>query len=331
MKGAALKALIGGVLLSVVGFGAGIYYFQYTEGRQERPLITIDDVPPLPVETPPGPGDTQTPPDEPGPGENGPGEELPWEQAPEFTEVKTPPEDIPKGEQMFRWDFSSNYKYVYDYEQKFSMKISRRVKSDSATATMAVESKENNTAAIVLSGMVLKSDPDMRIPPESIDGFSNDSKIPEPAASKRASLQLLFHLPAGAIELGKSAKIPAKLPVETDGHVLWAEGEATLTLKEYVTIDDHVCAKFHTETRASSTAKAKHLPCDYEFTIEGTGVLYFDTEDLCFHSGNVTLSMVVNAQAKAGSPFGFIKRTSQIETSAKYIRNKYKEELANEE
>lgn len=242
---------------------------------------------------------------------------------------ESPKVKVPEGKHAFRWDFSKKYKFVYNFEQTAKTTSSGRTQEQRGTGTLQVKARGDNTANLAITDMVVKPDPGMEVPPVVLQGMTEDSKIPGVTASTPGSIDMLFPLPAESLKVGESATIPSRMPVNASGVPVWARGTTKVTLKDYVTIESHVCAKFYIVVNISDLDVPKDSPFKYEYLTKGSGVLYFDIEDRCFHSGEINMSMILSVGTEPGSPFGQKRTTMGMETLAKYTRNKEKEEEAN--
>jgi hypothetical protein len=326
MKGAALKAAILGVVLGAAGFGAGTLVFKLTEKPAEELPFTAAQGTPVRQEEPAA---KKTQKDEHGTGKTELQEKPPAGEAQEGAKGETSEGKTPLGEQTFRWDFSKRYKYIYDFEQVIKPTADDDAQGDQGTGTLSVETKGNNTASFILSSVTLNSDPDKIVAPEVIDGVTENSRIPEGDPSANASIKLLFPLPLKPLKVGESSSFESKIPIRVNGVPVWAKGSTRVVLKEYVTIEGKSCAKFDIAIEISDLSVPEEVPTEYEFSLKGIGVNYFDIVDKCFHSGELSFSVAIAIEAKPGTPFGGARKEMEYDTLVKFTRNKEEEKEAN--
>lgn len=240
----------------------------------------------------------------------------------------------PEGKQAFRWDFSKKRKFIYDYSQKMKMVSSMGVGQDvDATAEMTVKAKGDKTADMIMSELDARSSimGSMKMPAQAYQGMTEDSKIPGAPASQDEMTRLLFPLPAKPLLVGESDAIPNKMPFNAMGSLLWVEGETKLTLKGYVTIEGHRCARLDAVIDISKIDVPEELTGDYRCCTKGSGTLYFDVEDRCFYSGQMAVVMSMRLRAGEESAFGAMPIGMDMDTLMAFSRNLKKESDANKD
>jgi hypothetical protein len=168
-----------------------------------------------------------------------------------------------------------------------------------------------------------------KMPTMVLQGMTEDSRIPGAAASQNEFIKLLFPLPQEDLAIGESSKVPGKMPFNAYGSLLWVEGNTTLTLQDYVMIDNHVCAKFDMMIDISKLDVPEELKGEYRCSTKGVGVLYFNTEDRCFQSGEMALIMSARTDAEVPSPFGKMRMSMDSDNFLQFTRNREKEKEAN--
>lgn len=344
MKGQIFKPLVFAIVACIAGFGAGVMF--------RRTRATSVEIPPIKATLPEtsarsgSPKETAERPGQPQEQDKNEKAEIPsdatGEQKPESAgdrqaqpregEGAAPEQKVsfPEGEQAFRWDFSKKHVYVYDLEQKAKTTVSRRVQEQLGRGNLSVESKGDGTATMIVSDVVLESRPDMKVPPTVMDGLAEDSGLPEDASGE-VTLRFLFPLPQEGVEVGESVSIPARMPVNADGNILWAQGRIDITLKEYVEVDAVACAKFDMEMNITKLDVPEDLPGNYECSLTGRGVVLFNIGERCFQSGDLSVTLRMVVEGKPGTLFANKRISSVIESTAKYNRNRDKEKKANEE
>ncbi len=235
-----------------------------------------------------------------------------------------PEAQVPEGKQLFRWDFSKKRKFAYDYEQTVKTNnMGTNINMD-ATATISMNTKGDKTATLVFKDMKTSMFAGMKQPPVVLQGVTEDSKLPGGIPTQADMVKLLFPLPDKLLAVGESASVPTRMPFNAYGSLLWVEGETKITLAKYVTIDDHICAKFDLQIDISRIDVPEELGGEYRCSTKGTGVTYFDTKDRCFHSGEMAIVMSVRTKPPEDSPMQ-VSMATDSDNLMKFARNKDKE------
>ena len=202
---------------------------------------------------------------------------------------------------LLRWDFSKPQRFVYSFEEKAEGGILGAM-LDGAAGTLAVKAKGDGTADFLMSYRFDDGEEDEESQPSSgespvlvLQGLGENSRVPGLQAGQQLYLDLLIPLPEQPIAVGETAVIHTKMPLNVYGSMLWVKGTVKLTLEGFVSIDGHVCAKMYMETDVSDIDIPEELGVEYSAFIKGSGVLYFDTEDNCFHSAEIATITVMKA------------------------------------
>jgi hypothetical protein len=249
--------------------------------------------------------------------------------AKDLTRKNYPKAKAPEGKQTFRWDFSKKCRFVYDFEQKIKMSSSMGMQpSMDATATLSMKSKGDKTADLVMSDISTTMMSGVKMPPVVVQGVTEDSKIPGTGGSQSEMVKLLFPLPAEPLTVGESSSVASKMPFNAYGSLLWVEGEIKVTLKGYVTIDGRICARFDVAIDISKIDVPEELPGEYKCSTKGVGVVYFDVENRCFHSGEMAVIMSVRVKPGPDSPMP-VGMSMDSDNLMNFARNKEKEKEAN--
>jgi hypothetical protein len=243
-----------------------------------------------------------------------------------------PAATTPEGKQKFNWDFSKKHKYIYDYSQKMKMASSMGIGQDvNATAKLTVKAKGDKTADVILNEFDAESSimGGVSMPAQAYQGMTEDSNIPGAAASQDEMIRLLFPLPAKALLVGESDAVPGKMPFNAMGSLLWVKGETKLTLKEYVTVGGHTCARFDVDIDISKMDVPEELTGEYKCSMKGRGAVYYDVEDRCLHSAQMAIVMSMRVAAGEESALGAMPMAMDMDTLMVFSRNMEKEEEAN--
>jgi len=317
-NGQSIVLLLAVVVLVVIAFGAGVFLNNMTSSSSEKTP---------PILPGPAPAKTQAPPPEP----ETPSGDTTDEKSPEPAPIATAPpaeeasEVIkPSGKQAFRWDFSREYKYVYDYQISATTNVGGQSGQNDATGKLTVYSQGNKSANLTLSDIVIAQTPDRQIPPTITLNFSEDSKFTHTTPSTDTMDELTFTLPLEELEVGESTTIPSRKTWTASNVPTWARGSTKITLKDYVLKDGHYCAQFELETDISKPEIPSGIMGEYTFSLTGTGTTFFDMTDKCFHSGEYTFLMIISVA------LGETKRTVKMDSTVKFTRNQDKEKTENQ-
>ena len=202
---------------------------------------------------------------------------------------------------LLRWDFSVPRNVVYTYEQEakgglFSGMI------DGNVGTMTVTSDGEGTADFVmyLDDSMGEDEDDglfsgLMNQVMALQGMQGDSRVPGLAAGQQLYLDLLWPLPGGELKVGETSTVETKMQFNVYGSLLWVKGAIRLTFDDVVSIDGHRCAKLLVEIDVSDLDIPEGIDDDYYAFVKGSGILYFDLEDRCFHSGEIAQVMAMRA------------------------------------
>jgi hypothetical protein len=332
-KGQSTILVVVAIVLCFVAFGAGILISTMTGSSTEE--FPSTPVKPAPAETQKTPAETTAPPDS----ETKPREDLSEKvlalepiQTPddkpdlaEEPDTEEPPETKrPTGKQSFRWDFSSEYKFVYEYVMNATTNVGGQVGKQDATGKLTVDSKGNKSADLTLSNIVFEQEPDTHIPSTMVRDFSEDSKFSHTIPTEDTVDEIYFALPPESLEVGESVTIPSRKTWTASNHAAWARGSTDITLKDYVLIDGHYCAKFELKTDISKPEVPPGILGEYTFSLTGTATTFFDTVDKCFRSGEFTSLMIITVA------LGEMKQEVKLNSTIKFTRSRDKEKEANQ-
>jgi len=218
-----------------------------------------------------------------------------------------PPQEAP----LLRWDFSRPAVQAYDYTQTMEMESTMGpgmgMKINGA-GTVLLKSKENDVAILVMKDMKMNMTSEMDVgggenmmktaaPPIVVTGVKEDGSMKTGNSSAEILLQFLFPLPPKPLRVGESAAVPATMPFNAMGSVLFVEGTSTITLTGYVTIDGRRCARLETDIDVSKLDVPEELTATYECVTRGKSISYFDVERRRFVSVEVALVMGMHFDA----------------------------------
>jgi hypothetical protein len=102
------------------------------------------------------------------------------------------------------------------------------------------------------------------------------------------------------MEVGESVDIPAQMPFNAMGSLLYAKGFSRITLTRYVKIGERTCAQLDVDIDISNLEVPSDLKGEYKCWNKGKSVFYFDVDDRIFVSG--TIAMLVQFSVDAPAP-----------------------------
>lgn len=228
----------------------------------------------------------------------------------------------PESATLFRWDFSEDKEYSYNYSQKvvtqnfmngFGPDRKNIVSSQEMTGNgiLSYKSEKNKTARFVLENLILKlnySDEEsenspktmeMKSPPMIIQGVKENGNLSIPSSSQTLLLKLLFPLPEQPMKVSETISSEANMPFNAMGSLLHVKGHSDITLTKYVEIDGHICAKFTSDIDISKMDIPPEMDGKYVSFAKGKSVFYFDLNNHKFLAGKLALLMVMDIEAKS--------------------------------
>ena len=237
------------------------------------------------------------------------------------------PADPPAAAPVFLWDFSGRDVYAYAYSQEAVNEIEMSGFPDqpgdmsqtiSATAELAIQSRGNKTADVVLKIFKMDTTIDVDgesqrqsledLPPVIVQGLREDGYMPLMAGGDMLT-RVLFPLPKEPIAVGKTVDVPIRMPLDASTGIqasMDVIGLSRITLSRYVKIKDRTCAQFDVDFEISSFKPPPDLQGDFDCFAEGESVFYFDVDARCFVSGTTALlvgvSMDIATPTMGGSP-----------------------------
>jgi len=146
--------------------------------------------------------------------------------------------------------------------------------------------------------------------------------------SQAEMLKMIFPLPEKELAVGDSSTIPSKMPFNAYGSLLWITGDIKITLRDYVSIENVTCARFDVKVDISKIDVPEELGGEYKCSTKGTGVLYFEMEDRCFHSGAIAVIVSMRVSPPKDSPMP-ASTSMDSDNLLKFTRNMAKEKEAN--
>lgn len=229
-----------------------------------------------------------------------------------------PPEDAT----LFRWDFSENKEYSYNFSQKvttqnfmngFGPSRKDTVSSQNMTGNgiLSYKSEKDKTARFVLENLILKSEHsaddseaapktmEMKSPPMIIQSVKEDGNLSIPSSSQTLLLKLLFPLPAQPMKVSETISNEANMPFNAMGSLLYVKGHSKITLTKYVEINGHKCAKFTSDINISKMDIPPEMEGKYVALAKGKSVFYFDVDNRKFITGKLALLMAMDIEAKS--------------------------------
>ncbi len=184
--------------------------------------------------------------------------------------------------------------------------------SMSGSAKLLIKSQPDGTADLVLKDYKLitamafgDDEEDEPVPMEPLPlvvaGMREDGTL-EVGNTTQETLLLkrFFPLPPRPLAVGDSVDIPLQMPFNAMESPLTVKGRAGVTLTEYVTIEDHTCARLDTEIDISQLDVPADMKGEYRCSLKGTSVFYFDIEERRLAAGEV--AFVVHMETDTPEP-----------------------------
>ena len=223
---------------------------------------------------------------------------------------------------LFRWDFSENKEYSYNFSQKAKTQnfmngfgANRKGTFSSQIMTgngiLSYRSEKDKTARFVLENLMLKLEhptddnetapktTEMKSPPMIIQGVKEDGNLSIPSSSQTLLLKLLFPLPAQPMKVSETIINEANMPFNAMGSLLYIKGHSRITLEKYVEINGHNCAKFTSDIDISKMDIPPEMEGNYIALVKGKSVFFFDVDNRKFIAGKLALLMAMDIDAKS--------------------------------
>ncbi|GAG79122.1 unnamed protein product, partial [marine sediment metagenome] len=122
--------------------------------------------------------------------------------------------------------------------------------------------------------------------PMVIQGLKEDGSLKVGTASQEMLMKLLFPLLPKSLEVGESVDIPVQMPFFNSlGSMLEVKGCLRMKLAKYVKIGKRTCAQLNTDIDISEVDIPSELEGEYDCSIKGSSVFYFDIKEQCFVCG----------------------------------------------
>lgn len=206
----------------------------------------------------------------------------------------------------FRWNFSTDTAYAYDYLQKVNMHSEMGRSGGSAvqkmrgTGKMLVKSQGDGTARMVIQDLEVQmemagSEPQF-MPAQVIvvPGVREDGSVEGSLNQQQMIVELLFPLPNKPLTAGRSDSIRASMPFNAMGSLLEVTGKSVVTLAGYFDVDGRKCARFDVDTEITDVEIPPEMEGEYSATLKGRSVHYFDIEERAFVSGRLAFLMTLH-------------------------------------
>jgi len=225
--------------------------------------------------------------------------------------------EAPAAAVVFRWDFSNKSVHTYSYEQEvrimqdmggFEKDPHEIQQKMSAKGTLSINSQGDGTADLVLKDMKMIMEMDLEseeepkpmeqtIPPIVLQGMKEDGSGSFSDSSQEMFLKMLFPLPTVTVQVGESVDVPAQMPFNAMGSLLYVKGRSRITLTRYVKIGQRTCAQLDVDIDISDLKVPAELVGEYECSTKGAAVFYFDVTNRCFVSGTTAILMHLSIDA----------------------------------
>ncbi len=206
----------------------------------------------------------------------------------------------------FRWDFSADKSYVYDFRQKVVSKSygeTNRDSSASMNGRLSMKSKGDGTADMVFDQMRAqmnfgkknkKTEPS-EIPPMVIPGIPEDGSLPAGSNPQAILTRFLFPFPKEALATGATAQIPLHMPFNAGGSPLTVKGEARVKMMGLIERDGRTLACLEVTYDISDLDVPKELDGDYGCSTRGRGLIFYNVKDRALESADMAIVMGIRA------------------------------------
>jgi hypothetical protein len=232
----------------------------------------------------------------------------------ELKKIKHPAAEAPAGAQTLRWDFSNKAVHTYDYDQRViavsfmpPFMQSEMTQEITGRGLMEFRSRGDGIADAVIrdvrARMTMKTEgkrPETTenvMPPTNIPGVKEDGTCGQVNPEQDQLIPMLLPLPAAPLEVGRSSDVPAEMPFNANGRVLPARGHHRITLTGYRTVRGTKCARLDVDTDISQLEIPPDMDGQYQFSVKGSSVLFFDPEKRRFVSATVAMYMQIRMKA----------------------------------
>ena len=214
----------------------------------------------------------------------------------------------------FRWDFSADKSYVYDFRQKVVSKSYGETNRDSSASLdgrLSMKSKGDGTADMVLDQMraqmnfgpkkETKTEPS-EIPPMVMPGIPEDGSLPAGSNPQAILTRFLFPFPKEAMATGATAQIPLHMPFNAGGSPLTVKGEARVKMMGLIERDGRTLACLEVTYDISDLDVPKELDGEYGCSTHGRALIFYDVKDRALESADLAIVMGIRA-SMPNSPF----------------------------
>jgi len=220
---------------------------------------------------------------------------------------------------LLRWDFSGDKVYPFDFSQKIIMEnemddMSGNENRQTSTQRMegygklSLKSEGNNVARFVLEDLTMSMEisvPDSdepkvmksQAPPMVIQGIKEDGSMKLGNSAQELLFKTLFPMPPTPLKIGEAVSVPAQMPFNAMGSLLYVTGNSEIKLADYVQINGKTCAKLKTEIDISTLNVPEEMKGNYKCQVKGRSIFYFNIEDRHFMSGRVAMLMSIRVEA----------------------------------
>ena len=173
---------------------------------------------------------------------------------------------------------------------------------------LSLKSEGNNIARLVIEDLTLSmeinspsiNEPKVmkqQSPPMIIQGIKEDGSMKLGDSSQELLLKTLFPLPSTPLKIGESVTVPSQMPFNAMGSLLYATGNSTIKLVDYVQINGRTCAKLKTEINIANLNVPEEMEGTYKCQVKGSSIFYFNIEERYFMSGRVAMLISMRVEA----------------------------------
>ena len=225
----------------------------------------------------------------------------------------------PDSAPLLRWDFSGTKVYPYNFSQTMIMMSEMddmfgngngmiSTQNMEGYGRLSLKSEGDHVARLVINDLTIRTEmnsPDsnepkvmnQQAPPIIIQGIEEDGRMKSGDSSQDLLLKTLFPLPPSPLKIGDSVSVPAQMPFNAMGSLLYVTGHSKIELMDYVQINGRTCAKLKTDIDISNLKVPEEMEGNFKCHVKGRSIFYFNIEDRYFSSGRVALLMSIRVEA----------------------------------
>jgi len=230
----------------------------------------------------------------------------------------------------FRWDFSSEKKYIYSYNQNSIMvfdDITAKHKDkipSSLEGKLNIKVKSKEYADLSLTNLKLdqeglSSDDDSGENLQTMVVQDMNSKGGFKTDDQDMLFKLMLPLPNENLKIGESEYLPMEIPFTTNGSVLFSKGGNTITYQKDTIINGEILAQLAAITDISKLDIPEEIEGEFEMSVTGSSQLLFNKAKGYFVSAIVHFKMESHSiiEQKIGESIHSMNSSMNMENTVK--------------